>query len=411
VSTRPIAERRARITAWAVIGVIGWVGAVLVGAVLWNAEPRAAGFDWQLIVDAGARVAAGTSPYDPALLTGAPGLEAVDLFYSYPPPVAQAVALVSGVPLLVSLLALDALAVAGAAAVAGALARGRPGLRVADVVVPVVAVLPLLFPVTIALVFGNIDVLYPLVYGAVLIAATSGRGMASAAMGGMTLAVATVAKIQPVGLGLWLLVRGIHERRHRQPRRAWSVLAWAVGSGLLILVASIAMGGLGPWRDYATVLSTASTADVVVRANIGPAAQAALLLGLDESVARGLYVALAAGALVVTIAVAWYVDDALTSLAVAATASLVLLPVTWYHYPPALIPFALAAVLRGRGTDRDVLTLALVALAGIVASLAIALPVLVWVSVGLVLAAVAVGRPSPQPTGSPAPGIVASSAV
>jgi hypothetical protein len=383
---------------WLVLGCIGWLGALALGAALWNADPRAAGFDWRLVVEAGARVAAGQSPYDPALLSGAPDLAAVDLFYSYPPPVAQAAALIASTPLLVSLLVLDAVAVIGALVVADRLAARRTDLTPIDVVVPVLAVLPLLFPVTIALVFGNVDVLYPLLYGAVLIAATAGAGTRTAVAGGIALGIATVAKIHPAGVGLWLMVRGLRERRDSVPARAWRILAAALVTGLAAIGLSLVVGGTGPWLDYGRVVGVASGADVVVRANIGPAAQIALLAGLGEETARALHlvvVALAAGA---TAWAAWSIRDTLVSLAVSATASLVLLPITWYHYPPALVPFAIAALMRARDSGRGREIALLVATAGVVASAAAALPVAIWLAVALVVAATARSVPAAQPT-------------
>jgi hypothetical protein len=128
---------------------------------------------------------------------------------------------------------------------------------------------------------------------------------------------------------------------------------------------------------------------VVVRANIAPAAQIALLTSADPASAQLLYVAVLTGALLITAAAAWTVGDGLLSLSIAATASLVLLPVAWYHYPPALIPFAIAAVVRATGTPRASIVSVLVTTAAVVASAAAALPVAVWLAVALVLAAVA----------------------
>jgi hypothetical protein len=411
VTVRPLADARFRGLLLVVVGVIAWLGVLVVGWSLWNAVPRAAGFDWELIVEAGRRVADGFSPYDPALLAGPTDLAAIDLFYSYPPPVAQAVSLIAGAPSLASLLALDGLAVLGAVLVAVGLARASRGRRARDVVVPVIAILPLLFPFTVALVFGNVDVLYPFVYGAVLIAATSpGRGLPAAAAGGAALGVATVAKIHPAGLGLWLLVRGARERRAGTPLRAWAILGVAIATGVVITVASLVAGGVGPWLDYGRVIGVAAGADVAVRANIAPAAQVAMLAGLDPGAARLLYGAVLAGALAITVLAAWSVGDTLLALAIGGTMSLVLLPITWYHYPSVLIPFAIAALGRSTDTPRWRQTALLVAGSGLVTIVAVALPVLVWLAVVLVLVAVAASRPGSQPTAPPAPATGVSSA-
>ena len=90
----------------------------------------------------------------------------------------------------------------------------------------------------------------------------------------------------------------------------------------------------------------------------------------------------------------------MVSLAWAAAASLAILPVTWYHYPSALLPFGLAALLRSRGTAHARTTAPLLIAAGVIAAVAIAWLPLLWVAIGLVLAAVHVsGRLVALPTG------------
>ena len=75
------------------------------------------------------------------------------------------------------------------------------------------------------------------------------------------------------------------------------------------------------------------------------------------------------------------VRDPLASVAIAIAASLVVLPVTWYHYPAALIPVGIALVLfRPASRVR-------VALAAVVADVAIGFIPLLWVAVGVLLAA------------------------
>ena len=117
---------------------------------------------------------------------------------------------------------------------------------------------------------------------------------------------------------------------------------------------------------------------------------------------------IAAAALVLIAAAAWRVRDAVLSLAIGSAATLILLPITWYHYPPALLPFAVLAVIRSHGSSDARPVLTLVALAGIVASLALALPVVVWVAVILVIVAVAMSDPDRQRAASPIPGTAAS---
>ncbi len=102
---------------------------------------------------------------------------------------------------------------------------------------------------------------------------------------------------------------------------------------------------------------------------------------------------MAAVALIVTAGAAWLRDDTLESFGWAAVASLVVLPVTWFHYPVALMPVALVAWMRANaGVRRDVNGLLLAAIG--IGVVAVAVPVAVWASVALVLAAVHRGIPA-----------------
>ena len=101
--------------------------------------------------------------------------------------------------------------------------------------------------------------------------------------------------------------------------------------------------------------------------------------GLDSAALR-----LAAG-VVAVLAIAgaavagWRARDTVWSFALAATASLVVLPVTWYHYPVALMPVGIVLLLR-HPQARPRLVVAAVA-----AALAMAWPALLWIAVALVL--------------------------
>ena len=368
---------------WLGLGVVGWAGLAFLAVTMFNASPRTAGFDLELLLEAGRALAAGQSPYDPSLIAGTtPG--ATDLFYSYPPPVAQAMSLVAAVPSGAMFGALWIAAIAGLVA-----STRRIEVRLT---VPILALAPLYLPFAIALVFGNLDAIFPFAYGLVLVAALSTERVPRIA-GGVALALATVAKVHPGSLGLWFVGRAIRERLGGRPPRAALVVAAAAVTGLAVLVASLAAGGTELWRDYVPVAGAASGARLLDARNAGPAAQLALALGGDEALVRTIHLAVAAVALVATLGAALVIRDSLTSLAVAAVASLVVLPVTWYHYPVALIPFAVAAVARSRGTIAAATTLRLVAAALIVATLAIAWLPALWIAVGLGLAAVARSAP------------------
>ena len=158
-------------------------------------------------------------------------------------------------------------------------------------------------------------------------------------------------------------------------------------SGLGLLAVSLAVGGIAPWADYVAFLrATSASADVVSPLNVGPASQIALLLGLSDETARSLQIVVAVVAIAGTAIAAWALDDGVESFAWATVASLVILPVTWFHYPVALVPVALAAASRARDAAWR-RTALLLAMAIVTAALAIVAPVVVWVAVGLVLVA------------------------
>jgi hypothetical protein len=374
----------------AIAGVVGWLGLVWLGISLYSSTPPHAGFDLELLLQAGRDVAAGRSPYDPALIAGtAPVAES--LFYSYPPLVAQAMTVFAAVPSPVMLVTWDLAALAGLAAIAAALGRRLvPDLPTRRIVVPTLALAPLCFPFAIGLLFGNVDVFFPLLYGAMLLAVVS-RVDRTAALGGVGLAVASLTKLHPASLAGWFGIRAA--TGERDSRR---VLVAAVVVGLVILCLSVLVGGSQPWIDYAAVIRAGSNVDLVDPRNAGPAAQIALLIGADDRFARTFQIAVTIAALAITAVAARPGGDPAERLAWAAVASLVILPVTWFHYPSALIPFGLVALLRARDRDRQTRrrVTALVAAAMVVAAVAIAALPLLWLAIALVLGAVRMSRPS-----------------
>jgi len=369
----------------AVIGMIGWIGLIWLGVRLFATTPPTAGFDLELLLQAGRNVAAGRSPYDPALIAGtAPVAER--LFYSYPPFVAQAFAAVAAVPSPVMLVAWNALALVALAFVAARLARRlAPDLEPRTVALATVALAPLMFPLAIGMIFGNLDVFFPFLYGLLLLGVLSGAALADSIAGGIAVSVAALAKLHPGSLGVWVLVRAVGAAEARR------VLAAAVVAGLAILGVSLIVGGVTPWSEYAAVVRAGSGADIVDPRNGGPAAQIALLLGSGDaaagSLARALQPAVTVLALAVSAVAAWRLRDPAESLAWAAAASLVVLPVTWFHYPSALIPFAIAFLLRARNGPAARATSACILAAAVVAALAIGWLPLLYVAIGLVLVA------------------------
>jgi hypothetical protein len=369
---------------WLALGLAAWGGLVSVALALLAADPPRAGDDLALLLSAGRDIAAGRSPYDEAIVRGA-SPAATNLFFSYPPPVAQVMRFVGEGSLPVVLAGLGLAAAASLAVVVVALRRELaprwPGRTTA---LAALAVAPLVLPFGIAVLFGNLDALFPFVYGAAVLGAVGRPGWPGIA--GVSVALAAVAKLYPAGLGLWFVVRAVRERT--RPTSAGRVAAAALATGMVVLTASLLLGGVQPWIDWIAVARVVAGADIVDPRNMGPAAHLALLVGAGEGAARTLHVGVLVVAVAAIVGAAWRLQDGIGSLAVAAVGSLVLLPVSWYHYPAALIPFGFAAVMRDPA-PRIVWT---VAGAGLLATLGIATPALLWAGVALIL--VAALRPS-----------------
>lgn len=383
------------------VAVLGWVYLALMGAVLLHRSPPAAGFDLELLLDAARRVAGGGSPYDPNAV--AHGLTATDLFYSYPPVVAQALVPISGLPTWLILTFWCVGAGVGVAVMSALLARapiGRPAKILPalpfDTVLLTLAAAPLFFPLTSSLWFGNVDAWFPLLLGLVVLTLPAeglGPSRITSLAGGAALGVAAAVKLHPGSLVVWLALRG-RARSTRWPYGA--VLVGVIATGAAILSVSLLVGGAGPWHDYIDYLRVSSAADLADRLNIGPASQLALLLD-NHGLARGLAVVFAVVAIAGTVVASRLVRDTLESFGWAVVASLILLPVTWYHYPVALIPVAIAAWTRSRGMPQARRVSITLFVAWILADAAIAVPVTTWVAMALILVAVRKSRPSSGP--------------
>lgn len=393
------ARRRNDAILWSIAAVAFWATTAYLGVLMFNSVPRSAAFDLALLVDAGRSIGAGQSPYDPAVLRGVVP-DAVDLFYSYPPIVGQVLIPISGLPL--GLIAIG-WAVAAVALLAMAVVRVgalvAPAVPARTVAGATVAVAAMTFPLLIAVLFGNLDAFFPAVYGFVLIGALS-RVRRDGVIGGVAIAIGALTKVYPVGFGLWFLVRAVRPGSGRERQRLLvPVVAAALTAGALVAI-SVAAFGLGPWQDFARVAATAAQAGLVDGRNAGPAAQVALWLGADNGLARLLHLPVVGLAVLAIAAAAWFRDDPLESLAIAATATLYLLPISWIHYPAALLPFVAAAVLRAhadkRRAIRAVWTFATLAL--FAGAVSIAWRPSLWLAVAFALLAVhaSVGAASPR---------------
>src|SRR4029079_12775777 len=201
---------------WVVTGLVVWLGVAWIGWMLWQNSPPKAGFDLALLLEGARRVLAGETPYDPAMLAGA-SPDAVELFYSYPPPVAQAMTLLSWLPNGVVLVLWGVGATLGFAWVAARLAVWA-GSRPLPMAVRAVAVAPLVLPFAIAVLFGNLDAWYPLAYGAFLLAALPGSTRRVQAGAGVAVAIISIAKLHPAPLLLWIALRAWREHGGPQAR-------------------------------------------------------------------------------------------------------------------------------------------------------------------------------------------------
>ncbi len=368
--------------AWFVVGITGWTGLVVIAAQLAGLTPPRAGGDLRLLIDAATRWQAGASLYSAGAAQNS--LVAESLFSSYPPLVAQALVPLTALPFWV---VLGGWAV-GAGAGLGAVAH-RIGQAGRDVTLPAVALVAFVYPFAIAVLL-----------------ATSTRGSRSCSASSCSPSFRRVAsRSSRVALPF-------PSRRPRNSTRrrlvcgcsadvgaqgpgtrvggSWPSLS-RVASGSCLRACSSAAPTHGPSTWPSCVVARAQ-ADIVSPQNIGPSSQIALAFGLSEVAARLIQVPVTVAALAVTVAAGRLVDDPIARFGAATVASLVALPVTWFHYPVALLPVAIAAATRAGQVARSATTLALIC-AIVSAGLAIVAPVCVWIAVAFVLIAVRLSRP------------------
>jgi len=383
-ATSPRTPPGRAVVAAVLAGTIGWIGVVWIGLQLADQKAANLGFDLELLLRAGRDVAVGRSPYAADLLAGGAPL-ATSLFYSYPPPVAQLFSALAGVPSRLALVLWVVGAVAAFLVVTELLRRRLAPQRPSrQVLLVAAACLPLTLPFAVGVLFGNLDIWFPCLYGAMLLAAVAPE-RATAIGAGAALAAASL-KLHPASIGVWFLSRAVREQ-DRGRRKAWVlvVVTAAVAVGIVVVL-SVVLGGTGPWLDYVEVVRAGASAAIVDPRNAGIAAQVAGLVGGGDELARSLHVVVGAAAVLVTAWAAWRRTDPVESFAWAAAASLATLPVTWYHYPSAMIPIAAAAMLRASGENVRPVAL-LVTVAAVIAAVALVWLPLLWVAIGLIVMA------------------------
>ncbi len=397
-------NRRFILALWVIIAATGWGGLVFLGLTLLERQPPA-GFDLALLLAAGHRVAQGFSPYDPTHTYST--LRAIDLFYSYPPPVAQAFSIIADTPLGVVLSGWAIGATGGLIYITARLTRPiDSSVARTTIILPAFALAPYFYPYSLALLFGNFDAWFPFLYGLTLVAALEpkrDKGNTTRVAGGIAMGLAAVVKLHPASLMVWFFIRGLCHRRanlteeknearadaNRDPSRPgeWTTLLWAAGTIAAVVTVSLTAGGTDAWLQYFRLLRLGFGADTVNLYNVSPGSQLAILLN-NPSIARPISIVTSCCAFALTGWIAYSQRDILVSLAWAVVASLVILPVTWYHYPVVVMPLAIAALAREKQKTSSKATAVLIAAALLIASLSIALPVAIWLTIALVLVAV-----------------------
>lgn len=138
-------------------------------------------------------------------------------------------------------------------------------------------------------------------------------------------------------------------------RRRWQPLAWALASGIVLILITLPFAGIGSYTDYLTVLrNLGDVTGVAKNADLG---SPLLLLGAPAGVATAALLggyALAVGASLLSLR-----REAEVSFMVTLGATLLLSPLMWEHYLVSLL--LPAAFLAQRGRPR-----------------ALALPLLAW---------------------------------
>ena len=305
-------------------------------------DPPRAGFDLALLLEGARRVLAGETPYDPAMLAGA-SPDAVELFYSYPPPVAQAMRsspwLPDGVVLVLW----------GVGATLGFGVGRRRRLAVWSGYPPLPDGGAGRSPSRrwccrsrsrscSATSTPGIRSLY----GALLLAALPGATPPDAA-------------------------RGRCRGRDHLDRQAPPGAAAACGSRCAPGASAAGPGAAcssrpssPDWRSSRSASSSAassrgSTTCRSCEPARAPASSTPATSARSRSsgrpparrpALRWIQVAVVAAAAVATVFAAVRVRDPILSVGIVVTASLVVLPVTWYHYPVALMPVAAALAIR-----------------------------------------------------------------
>ena len=333
------------------LAIAGWaiVAAVLAGQA---AKPDGQfGIDFADYHAAAVRMAAGDSPYAPAMLDGPIPSQGTDR-YRYPPPFAALLIPLAGLPLGTATVAWLAIQVAtlGAALV---LAAGRTGWS--GLVWPA-ALAGWWFPVIDALLKGNVD--GPITLAAAVLA------VGAPAAGAVATSAGTVLKLTPVA-GLVPLAR-------RAPRS----LAWAAVAAAILVVPTLVIWPQA-WADYAVVLPNLVAGSADSPGGLAPAALLESSGGAASGLAPLVRWATLGLAAVAVVASWWLVGPKpgpagsaggpgtpdrrwLAAVLLTVVVGLIVPPAIWYHYLCVLLPFVVLAWPLADGRIRALLLLGVV---------------------------------------------------
>ncbi len=394
---RAFNNRRFVALVWAIAGLMSWITLGLMADHLIS-DGRIMRSDLQALLHAGQRVARSITPYE--LTLHGSSVKANSLFYSYPPPMAQLFSLFSSVPIEALLVVWGIAATLGLICIAALFgSRLSNSYFWAETALVLFTIAPTFYPYSTALLYGNADSWFPFLYGVILLGAIKGestQGRLFPVVGGVALGLASIIKLQPASLHLWFLVRGCYQMRALSggntlpPTKclpAWLTLLASLATVISLVTASLLFGGTAPWVDYFHFLRSSNAISLTSMANIGPGSQLALLLGRD-SLAWPIATLTSIGALCLTAWAAQPRRDVIESLAWACIGSLVVLPVTWYHYLSLLIPFGIATYARSRSTEKPVPVYVLLICGVLVTDVSFIFPVGGWVGASIIMIAI-----------------------
>ena len=338
----PVRTSDRRLLLASVLAVVGllWLAtglAVLPGGEAW-------GYDYRAYADAAERLAESGSLYQAETLEGPyrPGPYGL---YMYAPPLGLAIGPLAGVELdtaVVIWFLLHGLALATACAI-------MPVERWIKLATFGVAALSLAVLRDFAL--GNVSVL-------LLLALAAAWRWLDRPAGAVAQALAMAVRPTLGLLLVWQLLR-----------RQWRAVAWTIGAGIVLIVATLPVVGFEGYRDYLTVLRNLGGVMGVERnQDLGTTV---LGLGFDQAVADlALLVGYGLGLAAIVLSLR---RDRELGFVVTASASLLLSPLLWDHYASMLVLPAAFLAARGRtwGLTLPLLTwlpgpvLPFVALAGV----------------------------------------------